>query len=163
MATKSKLPDSRPTRRPWLVPAAVAALLAWYFVSAVSGVACKSTTFDEVFHLTGGYCSWKFGDFRMQPENGNLPQRWAAIPLMFGKTHFPNLDSRYWRASDMHEVGERFLYEVGNDADAIMLRGRAMIAILGVALGALLFFWTRALLGVGAALVSLTLFAFCPT
>jgi hypothetical protein len=166
MATKAKakLPAvPAPRNRPWLVPAAVVALLVWYFASAVSAVSDKSTTFDEVFHLTGGYCSWKFGDFRMQPENGNLPQRWAAIPLLLGNTHFPHLDQKFWYKSDMHEIGEQFLYAVGNDADGMMLRGRAMIALLGVALGALLFFWTRSLLGVGPALVSLGLFAFCPT
>jgi hypothetical protein len=166
MATKAKakLPVVQtPRDHRWLIPAAVVALLAWYFASAVSAVSDKSTTFDEVFHLTGGYCSWKFGDFRMQPENGNLPQRWAAIPLLFGDTHFPPFDRRFWGSSDMHEVGERFLYNVGNDADRMMLQGRAMIALLGMVLGALLFFWTRSLLGVGPALVSLALFAFCPT
>jgi hypothetical protein len=166
MATKAKakLPVVQtPRNRPWFVPAAVIALLIWYFVSAVSAVSDKSTTFDEALHLTGGYCSWKFGDFRMQPENGNLPQRWATIPLLFGNTRFPQLDQKFWASSNVHEVGERFLYEVGNDADGMMLRGRAMIALLGVALGALLFFWTRSLLGVGSALASLWLFAFCPT
>src|SRR4029079_12401450 len=76
---------------------------------------------------------------------------------------FPHLDQNFWRRSNMHEIGEQFLYGVGNDADGIMLRGRAMIALLGTALGALIFFWTRSLLGVGAGLVSLGLFAFCPT
>src|SRR5262249_12936881 len=145
MATKAKakLPlVPAPRKHTWFVPAAVVALLAWYFISAVSAVSDKSTTFDEVFHLTGGYCSWKFRDFRMQPENGNLPQRWAAIPLLFGNTHFPHLDQEFWHKSDMHEIGEQFLYGVGNDADRMMLRGRAMIALLGVALGTLLFFWT---------------------
>jgi hypothetical protein len=164
MATKRKLPVVQPPRtRPWLVAAAVVVLLVWYFASAVSAVSNKSTTYDEVFHLTGGYCSWKLGDFRMQPENGNLPQRWAAIPLLFSNTRFPHLDQDFWRSSNMHEIGEQFLYGVGNDADGIMLHGRAMIALLGTALGALLFFWTRSLLGAGAGLVSLGLFAFCPT
>ena len=164
MATKTKLPVVQsPRDRPGLVPAIVVALLVWYFVSSLSAVSDKCTTFDEVFHLTGGYSSWKLGDFRMQPENGNLPQRWATIPLLFGNTHFPDLDQDFWRRSNMHEIGEQFLYNIGNDADAMLLRGRAMIALLGVALGALLFFWTRSLLGLGPALMSLGLFAFCPT
>ena len=77
MATKTKLPVVQsPRNRRWLVPAVVLALLCWYFVSSVSAVADKCTTFDELFHLTGGYSAWKLGDFRMQPENGILPQRW---------------------------------------------------------------------------------------
>jgi hypothetical protein len=38
-----------------------------------------------------------------------------------------------------------------------------MIAALGVALGGLIFYWARSLLGTGPALVSVCLFAFCPT
>lgn len=164
MAAKSKLPDVAPPRnRSWLVYAVVVALLAWYFFSAVSAVADKTTTFDEVFHLTGGYTAWKFGDFRMQPENGILPQRWAALPLLFSDTRFPELDDNFWQRSDMHEIGERFFYNVGNDADRMLLRGRAMIALMGVALGALVFVWTRSLLGVAPAIASVGLFAFCPT
>jgi hypothetical protein len=139
MATKAKLPvEEAPRGRPWLVAAIVIALLAWYFASSVSAVADKCTTYDEVFHLTGGYSSWKLGDFRMQPENGVLPQRWAAIPLLMRNTKFPDLDQDFWRRSN--KIGEQFLYNFGNDADAIMLRGRTMIALLGVALGALIFF-----------------------
>ena len=164
MAAKDKLPVvSAPASRPRLVYGTVVALLVWYFVCSVSAVANKSTTFDEVFHLTGGYCAWKFGDFRMQPENGILPQRWAAIPLLFSDTHFPNLDQPRWRQSNMHVIGEQFFYGVGNDADGMLLRARAMIALFGVALGALVFFWMRSLLGVGPALLSLGLYAFCPT
>jgi Dolichyl-phosphate-mannose-protein mannosyltransferase len=154
---------SAPRGRSWPVYAIVVALLAWYFATAVSAVATKSATFDETFHLTAGYCSWKFGDFRMQPENGNLPQRWAAIPLLFTDTRFPDLNQDVWRRSNVHEIGEQFFFSVGNDADAMLLRSRMMIALFGVALGAVVFFYTRSLLGVGPALISLGLYAFCPT
>jgi hypothetical protein len=149
--------------RSWLVHVAVVALLAWYFASSQSAVATKSVTFDETLHLTGGYSYWKFGDFRLHPENGNLPQRWAAIPLVFGNTHFPVLAPDEWRMPNMSAIGDAFLYGSGNDADSILMRGRAMIGLLGVALGLLIFLWARSLLGTGPALVSLGLYAFCPT
>jgi 4-amino-4-deoxy-L-arabinose transferase-like glycosyltransferase len=138
-------------------------LLLIYFFSAVTAVSNKSTTFDELFHLTGGYSYWLYGDFRLQPENGNLPQRWAALPLLFSDTKFPSIDQDTWRASSMADVGEQFFYHVGNDADAILFQGRTMIAMLGTALGALVFAWTRRLMGAMAGLVSLMLYAFCPT
>ena len=56
----------------------------WYFLTAVTASTGKSTMFDELFHLTGGYTYWVRGDFRMQPENGNLPQRWEAFRCFFG-------------------------------------------------------------------------------
>ena len=164
LAASDRAFQSSTIERPrWWPLAAAAALLTVYFLLAVTGVAHKSTTFDEVFHLTGGYSYWKFGDFRMQPENGNLPQRWAALPLVFGDYKFPSVDSGEWRRSSVAAVGGRFVYGVGNDADRMLLSARAMIALMGVALGALVFAWSWRLLGLPAALVSLTLFAFCPT
>lgn len=164
MAAKAKPPGAPPPRmRPWLVYAAVTSMLAWYFITSVSAVADKSTTFDELFHLTSGYSYWKFGDFRLQPENGNLPQRWAAIPLLFTNTRFPDLDQDAWRQSAVSEIGEQFFYGIGNDVDAMLFRGRAMIALFGVSLGALIFFWTRSLLGLAPAFLSLGLYSFCPT
>jgi Dolichyl-phosphate-mannose-protein mannosyltransferase len=163
-ATKPKAPDeSLPRERTWSVYATVVAMLLWYFGSAVSAISQKCTTFDETLHLTAGYSSWKFHDFRMQPENGNLPQRWAAIPLLFRTTHFPNFDQLVWRKSAVVQVGDQFFYDVGNNADAMLRGGRAMMALFGVALGALVFFWARSLMGTGPALVSLGLYAFCPT
>ncbi len=157
-------PSTSQLRR--LMYIAVAAILAWYWGSAVTAIVDKSTTFDELFHLTAGYSYWTLGDYRMQPENGNLPQRWAAIPLLFGKTQFPSTGQEAWRGSMMGMIGDQFFYDrdkVGNDADVMLLRGRAMIALFGVALGAVIFFWTRSLLGAGAGFFSLVLFAFCPT
>src|SRR5438094_1460455 len=65
---------------------------------AVSSVGQKSTTFAELAHLTAGYSYWLTGDFRLQPENGNLPQRWAALPLLLGHYRFPSLEQEAWRA-----------------------------------------------------------------
>jgi hypothetical protein len=144
------------------VPIAVVALLAWYFFSSVSAVADKSMTFDEMLEVTAGYSSWKLGDFRVMPENGTLTQRWATFPLLFSNTHFPDRDQDAWRRCDP-SVGGQFFYSVGNDERAMLSRGRAMMALLGVALGALVFFWARSLLGTTSALVSLALYAFCPT
>jgi hypothetical protein len=163
-AIKAKSIDVLPRhQRTWLLQAAVVGLLAWYFISAVTATVGKSVAFDELLHLTGGYSYWKFGDFRMQPTNGNLPQRWAAIPLLFRNTHFPDLDQDAWRLSASGTMGDQFFHSVANDADAMLLRGRAMTALFGVALGALVFFWARSLLGPGSALVSVGLYAFCPT
>ncbi len=99
--------------RRWWPLAAAATLLAVYFLLAVTGVAHKCATFDEVFHLTGGYSYWTISDFRMQPENGNLPQRWAALPLLFGDYKFPAVDSGDWRRSSVAAVGGRFVYGAG--------------------------------------------------
>ena len=86
-----------PSRLPTGWGAAVALVLLWW-VMAVSSVGQKSTTFDELAHLTAGYSYWLTGDFRLQPDNGTLPQRWAALPLRLGHHRFPSPDQEAWRA-----------------------------------------------------------------
>jgi hypothetical protein len=158
-------PNDAPRRRQreWLVYVAVSVMLAWYYAWALSAAATKSIAFDELLHVTGGYSYWKFGDFRLHGENGNLPQRWAALPLFLSDTHFPELSADEWAMPNMQAIGNAFFYASGNDADSMLRRSRAMIGLLGVALGLLVFLSARSLLGTAPALVSLGLFAFCPS
>ncbi len=118
---------------------------------------------DEIAHLTAGYSYWKTGDYRLQPENGNLPQRWAALPLLRRNLKFPTLDQSAWRISDVWEMGFRWFFDLGNDLEGMLRDGRRMIALFGIGAGALVFYWARRLYGDKAALLGVTLFAFCPT
>ena len=43
---------------------------------------------DEPTHLTAGYSYWLKNDYRLDPENGNWPARWAALPLRPVAPHF---------------------------------------------------------------------------
>ena len=154
---------SRFAPRRWLPIAGVVILLGLYYVMAVSASAQKSMTFDEMAHLTGGYSYWALDDYRLHPENGNLPQRLAALPAVMSRATFPRLSQPAWTKSDVYAIGDQYLYSSGNDADALLQRGRAVIAILGVILGALVFAWTRRLVSPAGAWVSLVLFVFSPT
>ena len=143
--------------------AAAALVLAVYYAMAVGAASHKSVAFDEMAHLTAGYSYWAFNDYRLHPENGNWPQRWAALPVVLGSFRFPPLDQPAWTWSNMYVMGDQFFYMSGNDADTMLSRGRAMIALLGVALGALVFAWARRLVSPAGAWLSLLLFAFGPT
>jgi len=142
---------------------AVAVLMACYAVLATGSQWNKTVTYDEPCHITGGYTYWKFCDFRIQPENGNLPQRWAALPLVLGNYRFPSLDDPDWRTAQKDRISPRFLFEIGNDGSSMLRQSRAMITVMGLAVAVVVFRWTRRLLGTAAALVSLTLCVFCPT
>jgi hypothetical protein len=135
--------------------------LYWWMATSVSDSQC--TTGDEIAHLTAGYSYWKTDDYRLQPENGNLPQRWAAIPLLGRSLKFPTLDQNAWRMSDVWDIGFQWFYDCGNDLAAMLRDGRRMIALFGVAMGALVFLWARRLHGDRGALLAVGLFAFCPT
>ena len=143
--------------------AAVAALLALYYVMALSAASQKSMTFDEMAHLTGGYTYWAFNDYRLHPENGNWPQRLGALPAILGRASFPSLDQPAWTGSNVYVLGDKFLYFSGSDADTLVGRGRAVMALVGVALGALVYAWAGRLVSPAGAWVSVVLFVFSPT
>ncbi len=150
-------------RTRWLRMTAVAALLAVYYVLATSAASRKSMTFDEMAHLTAGYAYWAFNDYRLHPENGNLPQRLGALPAVLSEAPFPRLDQQAWTTSNVYAIGDQFFYSSGNDADTLLRRSRAVMALVGVALGALVYAWARRLISPGGAWVSLVLFVFSPT
>jgi len=134
--------------------------LFWWMAASVSHE--HSTTADEIFHVTAGYAYWKFDDYRLQPENGNLPQRWAALPLLAQDLRFPSREQAAWRNADMAEIGHQFFYESGNDLPRLLASARAMIALLGAGCGLLVFLWAQSLFGRAGGLIALGLFAFCP-
>ncbi len=83
-----------------VVTAAVTVLLALHWWLAVSATFGKSVTADETVHLTSGYSYWRFNDYRLQPENGNLPQRWGALPLLLERPRLePAAAPAWWSLS----------------------------------------------------------------
>jgi 4-amino-4-deoxy-L-arabinose transferase-like glycosyltransferase len=144
-------------------PAAVALILA-YWAMAITGVSGKSNVFDEPLHQTGGYSYWIYGDYRIHPENGNLPQRIFALPLLWQPDHyrFPSTDSDLWRNSAQWTLARRFFFEEGNDFESMLLRGRAAAAAIGAAIAALVYCWSRRLFGPEGGALSLILAVFSP-
>ena len=139
-------------------------LLVTYAGLALSSSFGKSTTFDEIAHLTAGYSYWVTHDYRLNPENGILPQRWAALPLLAGDFEFPSLDLTGWWGSEVFfQVGPQFFYTLGNDVEVMLWRGRCMIVVLGVLLAGLVYVWARRLFGARGGIIALALFAFSPT
>lgn len=155
---------SRPASSPsagFLVTLAVLLALA-HAILAVTATTEKSMTSDEIAHLTAGHAYNTRGDFRLQPENGNLPQRWAALPLALAGAPLPPATLPTWRDADVWRYGHAFFYEQGLLAEDFIFAGRAMIALFSAATGLLIFFWSRALFGWRGAFFSLVLFALCP-
>ena len=145
----------------FLVTLAVLLALA-HAVMAVTASADKSMTSDEIAHLTAGHAYNTLGDFRLQPENGNLPQRWAALPLLLAGAPLPPTSQPIWRDADVWRYGHAFFYEQTMPTEELLFAGRAMIALFSAATGLLIFFWARAFFGWRGAFLSLALFAFCP-
>ena len=141
----------------------IAALLSLtHLVLAVSAAFNESPTFDEPTHLTAGYSYWLKNDYRLDPENGNLPARWASLPLLWEHLRFPADASAGWQQMSVGAISRQFFFELGNDAEKILLPGRLMMSLFGAALCLLVFAWTRSLFGTIAGLISETIMVFDP-
>jgi hypothetical protein len=144
-------------------PAAAALVLLLFWIVMVAGLKDKSLTADEPGHALAGYTYWRFNDYRINPENGNLPQRWMAIPLILGGYAFPPLDTEAWKNANLSAVSDQWFYRLGNDLSGMLLRGRAMSGLLAVFLGAIVWWWSRRLFGPAGGMLSLLLFVLDPT
>jgi hypothetical protein len=120
-------------------------------------------TFDELAHLTGGVTAWLTSDYRLFPQNPQLPQRWAALPLVVGGISLPSLDQPAWWSSDLEAIGYQLLYDSGNDHDALLWRARLAMIPIGMLLGWTCYLWGRALFGTAAGLVALFVCVFSPS
>jgi len=145
-----------------MAPLIAGLILAAFWICLISGLREKCLTYDEIGHVTAGFTYWRFGDYRLDPENGNLPQRLMALPLLGSSYRFPSTDQEAWRRSDIWTLGYQWFYGLGNDPDAMTRRGRAVCGLLAVALGALVWAWSRHLFGLRGGFLSLLLFVLCP-
>jgi 4-amino-4-deoxy-L-arabinose transferase-like glycosyltransferase len=126
----------------------------------VTSVRQQSQTFDESLHLFGGFEYWKHGDFGRNPEHPPFVKLLASLPLLtMGLHEPPAILIPYFKVQDLVNSGQ-LLYTA--NADAILLRGRLMAALLSLALGLLVFLATKEIFGPFAAVIAVFLFAFEP-
>ena len=150
----------RSSRKPGIRQVIAILLAALHAALAITAAMEKSPTFDEPTHLTAGYSYWLKNDYRLDPENGNWPARWAALPLLVVA---PGVSGKCGMGpGDVGRVSENFLYHSGNDSDRVMLQGRSMMAIVGAALCLLIFFCSDRLFGPIGGLISELLAVFDP-
>ena len=143
----------------WLIAILIAVLHA---AMAVTAVNTKSPTFDEPQHLTAGYSYWVTNDFRLDPENGNLPARWAALPLLWSAPKFISVNDRGWQRAHEGSTGHQFFYEAGNDSEQMLRQARTMMSIFGAALCLLIYRCGREFFGVIGGLLAESVAAFDP-
>lgn len=150
--------DVRPS--PVLTRLVVVALLAILATLLFASVRQESQTFDEGDHLLAGFEYWKHGDFGRNPEHPPLAKLLASLPLLpMGLKEPPSTPIPFFKAQDLVGGGQ-FLYSA--DADAILLRGRLVIALFTLSLAFLVFLATREMFGDLAAILALGLFTFEP-
>lgn len=148
--------------------AACVLLLALFAALAWTAVATKSPVYDEPLHTVGGYLIRSEGDFRVDPDHPSLWLRWASLlngPETLRPDHAsPDWDRMFTNYWSCYRFAADTLYRSpGADPDRVVARARAMMLVIGVALGALLAFWAWRLGGPIAAVAALALFALDPS
>lgn len=150
------------TRWAGLVSAGLLAIMGLQMLAAISR---KTITVDEAIHIPAGYYHLVTGDFQINNEHPPLVKMWAALPLLFIQPEEPpaiagadeNYKNRTWsfhqRFWEMNRA--RFV--------TISFWPRAMMIVLTLALGTLIFFYARKLFGALAAVFAVALFTIEPT
>lgn len=146
----------------WMTHPIAAAVLLGVFVALMLGsVRDTSLTFDELAHAAGGKAIVAARDFRLQPENGVLPQALAGMALQ--SYAFPSADSEAWRNADVWGAGFAWFFESNHDAQRMTFLARAACAELALALGVVVWAWSRRLFGPLGGMISLVLYVLSPT
>lgn len=140
----------------------VALLLAAHFAMAWTASPDIGVTADEPVHIVAGLYYWETADYRFQPENGNLPQRLAALPWVIAGVEPPAIEGSAWQRADVWTLGHQMLEAAGPRRNTLLALGRGINALLGVTLVFAVYRWSVALWGKNGGLLSLTLAAFCP-
>jgi len=137
-----------------------AAMLLLMFGLGMGSMLGNSAIVDELAHIPAGYSYLKYGDYRLNPEHPPLIKDIAALPLMFMNLKFPhNQPSWTTEVNGEWDVGYAFLYNLGNNANAILFWSQLPILLIAIIFGGWFYWIVKRRWGVAVAL--LTLFFYC--
>lgn len=135
----------------------LAALLICFAAQALWSSPQKSAAFDEEYHLAAGYAYLKTGDFRMSRSHPPLINLLSALPLLGREDVTLPLQHPSWSDADYFSFSDVFMWQVGNDAQSLLVAARVPIILLGVLLATAIFWWARQWAGTTAGWAALIL------
>jgi hypothetical protein len=137
--------------------ACAVALLGVFALQALWAARRDSVTIDEFAHLPVGLYALDTGDFGLDPINPPHTRMLAALPLLVNPPAFdPQPGMNHW------SLGYLFMQRNADAYQSLFVRGRAVIVLLALALGGLLYRWASELYGRAAGVAAVALFAFSP-
>jgi hypothetical protein len=153
---------------PWGKRAVAVVFLLVFAMQSFFASRVKSPTFDEPAHIAAGLSYLSTGVFHANLQHPPLLKELSAIGMLLGGVRWPNTPA----AAELiaHETGKPSRdWDVGNDIlasqgpDRVLFWARWPMILVSLLLGAAIYWWGRDLLGEGAALGALFLFALDPT
>jgi len=130
-----------------VLPALAALLLALHAWLGLSAAATKCATADEPGYLLAGHVYWKHSDYRLQPENGILPQRLAGLPAALRAERVPPPSDPRWSRSRLWPMAQDYLRWTDGHVGRLLAEARLMSMLWSLGTGLLVFFWARRLHG----------------
>ncbi len=120
---------------------------------------------DELAHIPAGYGYVSQLDYRLNPEHPPLIKALAMLPvLIFVQPTYPTNNAAWTtELNGQWDMGTAFLYNSGNDANAIIQWARVMPILITILTIILVYFLARRLIGKLWALLPTFLFALDPT
>ena len=123
-----------------------------------------SAIMDELAHIPAGYGYVHNLDYRLNPEHPPLMKALAMFPVLFLNPTYPTQNPAWTtEVNGQWDMGTAFLYESGNDANAIIQTARIMPILITILTIIFLFLLARGLMGDWWALLPTALFALSPT
>jgi 4-amino-4-deoxy-L-arabinose transferase-like glycosyltransferase len=161
-------------RREWpdrRAAAAIAALLLLFqLVLQLHLSRVDSQTSDEGVHLSAGYSYWEWHDLSLNPEHPPLVKLLAGFAAHRVRPIFPPIEHRErlpeffydsWREN--RALGEKFLYDAGNDADRLLFAGRVAAVGLTLLLGLAVFAMACVFFGPAGGVLATAMYVLDPT
>jgi hypothetical protein len=143
-----------------------AGLLLLMAVNMLAAISHKGITNDEIVHIPAGYYHLVAGDFQLNNEHPPLIKMWAALPLLFIQPHEspPTADERQGTFDALTWSYEHRFWQANRQQfETILFSTRAMMIVLALGLGVLIFVYARSLFGSRAAVISVALYTLEPT
>ncbi len=149
------------------VAVACGVMLVAFAVVSGTAISGKCAGYDEPLHAVAADVIQRYGDYRLNPEDPPLWQRFAALSLPRNALRYDFGDPEWGRI--FREQAYRFSWGVGalyrtagNDADAVIMRLRLTLLLLGAALGAVIGLWAWKLSGGVGAVAATAVFVLDP-
>jgi hypothetical protein len=149
----------------WFAATALALICITSFGLMLYASRTDSAIMDELAHIPAGYGYVHNLSYNLNPEHPPLIKALAMLPvLMFVQPTFP-ANNAAWTTGVNSEwaMGAAFLYNSGNNANAIIQVGRVMPMLVTILTIILVYFLARRFVGKLWALLPTFLFALDPT
>jgi Dolichyl-phosphate-mannose-protein mannosyltransferase len=121
-----------------------------------------SVAWDEPCHIAAGVEWIDRGTYTLDPLHPPLSRLAIGLPLYLAGARIPQFPDQNLRHHDYYEVGTRILYDGGHYYRNLVLARLGVLPFF-IFTTVLVFWWTRQIFGVPAALASVVLFTTTPS